>query len=102
MNNEKDVKDTGVVSQEQINEAIKDTTQSEYYQQNRIPLLTGEYRKEAFLKLKGLFLKEFYKAIEEEEKAWQLVRLQWLLRTRNQHFTVRHSQSNGHSFRKIY
>ncbi len=69
MNNEKDIKDTGVVSQEQINEAIKDTTQSEYYQQNRIPLLTGEYRKEAFLKLKGLFLKEFYKAIEEEEKA---------------------------------
>ena len=71
MNNEKDVKDTGVVSQEKINEAIKDTTQSEYYQQNRIPLITGEYRKEAFLKLKDLFLKEFYKAIEEESKACQ-------------------------------
>lgn len=68
MNNEKDVKDTGVVSQETINEAIKDSTQSEYYQQNRIPLLTGEYRKEAFLKLKGLFLKELYKAADEEEK----------------------------------
>lgn len=69
MSNEKDVKDTGVVSQEKINEAIKDSTQSEYYQQNRIPLITGEYRKEAFLKLKGLFLKELYKAAEEEEKA---------------------------------
>lgn len=69
MNNEKDVKDTGVVSQEKINEAIVDTTQSEYYQQNRIPLITQEYRKEAFLKLKGLFLKELYKAVEEEEKA---------------------------------
>lgn len=71
MNNEKDVKDTGVVSQEKINEAIKDTTQSEYYQQNRIPLITGEYRREAFLKLKDLFLKEFSKAIEEESKACQ-------------------------------
>lgn len=69
MNNEKDVKDTGIVSQESINRAIEDTTQSEYYQQNRIPLLTGEYRKEAFLKLKGLFLKELYKAVDEEEKA---------------------------------
>jgi len=69
MNNEKDIKDTGTVSQEAINEAIVDTTQSEYYQQNRIPLITGEYRKEAFLKLKDLFLKELYKAVEEEEKA---------------------------------
>ena len=71
MNNEKDVKDTGVVSQESINEAIKDTTQAEYYQQNRIPLITQEYRKEAFLKLKELFLKELYRAVEEEAKACQ-------------------------------
>ena len=61
--------DNGVVSQDAINEAIEEMSKSEYSQQNRIPLITGEYRKEMFLKLKDLFMKELYKAAQEEEEA---------------------------------
>lgn len=65
----KDIKDTGVVSQDSINKAIEDISTSEYTQQNRIPLIKGEYRKDMLLKLKDLFMKELYKAVQEEEEA---------------------------------
>lgn len=61
--------DNGVVSQDAINAAIDELSKSKYSQQNRVPLITGEYRKEMFLKLKDLFMQELYKAAQEEEEA---------------------------------
>ena len=64
-----DIKDTGVISQQAINESLGEMTNSAYSQTNRIPLIKGEYRKEMFIKLKDLFLNELYKAAQEEEEA---------------------------------
>lgn len=65
--------DNGVVSQDAINAAIDELSKSKYSQQNRVPLITGEYRKEMFLKLKDLFMQELYKAAQEEEEACKKV-----------------------------
>jgi hypothetical protein len=65
--------DNGVVSQDAINAAIDELSKSKYSQQNRVPLITGEYRKETFLKLKDLFMQELYKAAQEEEEACKKV-----------------------------
>lgn len=61
-----DINETQAITQEQINTALPNLRK--YSQENRIPYLKNEYRKEMLIKFKELFLCELYTAAENEKK----------------------------------